>query len=440
MERYSWRGYYPLLVLLAVLAMWGAGCKGKATPTPIPTAVVARPTQPMPTRAPAVTPPPGLPPAAGLLPDGAWLAVHVESEDGPRWTAVAYGDRDEIYDEREHRKWVDTGRFLSRHRHVWEALLRQAAFPDIRRDAYFTACDACPSVALAVRLQPENDVIGVWTKVRPYDAPLPIFRLIPVENALRLTVESVMAHYPASTIQTGTPPSRAEAPPDVLALLYGDALHSGEQGPVLGDNVHPWVLDVIAGAFTEPGAEEIAALVGGSVAEEEYTEEDQPYILARIYIFRRQTDGSWSLVTRSDPLASNIEAAQFPAVLDQVVDFDHDGRQEILFSVASLLPGYLDGIYHLYRWDGSSLRRVWMTTFLYDNVPLSDQPDYATQVTWPTWVDKDGDGVAEIVLRVHRRTYTRVPPGIPDTSHIENETTSETLFRWDGKGFQLVGP
>ncbi len=434
------RRLWYLSGLVLILALVLGGCKRAKGPTPVPTMAAGQATPAMPTRAPAVTPPAGLPPATGLLPDDAWLAVHVEAADGTRWTAVAYGDRDEIYDERNNRRWVDTGAFLSRHRHVWEALLRQAFFPDVDRDAYFTDCPACPRVALAVRFQQDNTVKGLWTQVRPYDAPLPIFRLLPVENALRLTVESIMAQYPASTIQTGTPPRPAASPPDILRLLYGDALKMGKEGVILGDDVHPWVLNVVEGSFIEPGAQEIAALVGGAVAEDEYTDADRPYVMARLIVLRQKKDGSWTIVGKSDPLASNIDADQFPAVIDQVVDFDHDGRQEILFAVASLLPGYLDGIYHLYRWNGERLQRVWMTTFVYDNISLSDQPDYATQVAWPTWADRDGDGVDEIVLTVHRRTYARVPPGIPDTSQVQNETTSETLFRWDGRGFQLVGP
>ena len=429
----TWAAIILFVLLISV------GCKGHSTPTSVPTVSTARSTPAMPTRAPAVTPPAGLPPATSLLPQTAWLTVHVEAADGARWTAVAYGDRDEIYDESTHRHWVDTGAFLSRHRHVWEALLRQAAFLDMNRDAYLTDCPDCPRVALAVRFEQENVTKGLWTQVRPYDAPLPIFRLLPVENALRLTVESIM-EYPASTLQSGIPPQPASAPPDILHLLYGDALQQGKEGLVLGDNVHPWVLDVVEGSFTEPAAREIVALVGGTVPEEEYTDADRPYVMARLLVLRQKEDDTWTIVGQSDPLASNVTADEFPAVIDQVIDFDHDGRQEILFSVASLLPGYLDGIYHLYRWNGEKLQRVWMTTFMYDNVSLSDQPDYATQIAWPAWTDQDGDGVDEIVLTVHRRTYARVPPGIPDTSQIKSQTTSETLFRWDGRGFQLVGP
>jgi len=114
--------------------------------------------------------------------------------------------------------------------------------------------------------------------------------------------------------------------------------------------------------------------------------------------------------------------------------------QEVLVSVASLMPGYLDGVYHLYRWDGQNMRRVWMTTSVYDNTTLSEQPDFATQVAWPQWTDQDGDGAEEIVLKVVRRAYERTSMGLADTSRIKNETTSDVIFDWRDKGFMLVAP
>ncbi len=425
-----------LWTVLVTLVSVAACSRGTATPTPIPTPAVTRPPTPLPYE----TPPPGLPPAVSLLPEGAWLSIHVEASDGTRWTAVAYGERDEIYDEANNRRWVDKGAFLSRQRHLWEALLRQARFARLSRDTYLTACDTCPQIALAVHLEGEEQSKGIWVRLRPYDAVGELLPSLPVIHALRLSVESVMNMYsPGEIVTAPLPPQSGEVPDAPLRIIYGDNLQTTEEGPLVGKTVRPWAMDPIPGSFTAPDATEAVAIVGGASPTEDVSPEDEPYLRARLVVFRKEA-GTWKVVSKEEGLASNIPAEMLPAAIVGITDFDHDGVQEVLVSVASLMPGYLDGVYHLYRWDGQNMRRVWMTTSVYDNTTLSEQPDFATQVAWPQWIDQDGDGTEEIVLEVVRRAYERTSMGLADTSRIKNETTSDVVFDWRGKGFMLVSP
>jgi len=134
MRRYC----FSMLIFVALLLV---GCGQRETSTP--TRLAARPRRsPPPTRRALETPPPGLPPAVSLLPAEAWLSMHVETSQGGRWTAVAFPDRDEVFDERGNRRWVDRGMFLGHRRGLWEHLLGQAAFWDLDRDAYLTDCPA----------------------------------------------------------------------------------------------------------------------------------------------------------------------------------------------------------------------------------------------------------------------------------------------------------
>lgn len=424
------------LFILGVL-LFLAGCgRETTTPTPIPTPAGTR----FPTPLPFQTPPPGLPPAVSLLPRDAWLALRVETPDGKRWTLIAYGDRDEILDEAGNRRWVDRGSFVSRQAHMWRALLRQAGFAHLSKDAYWTTCDLCPALALAVRAEDGTSFRGVWLHLRPYDAVAEVLPLLPVANALRLMAESVMmTHAPGEVMTMPSLPTEGDIPDDPLRVFYGEALHMTTNGPRVGKTVHPWVMQVVPGAFTKPDAVQAVALVGGTAPDENVSDEDMPYLPARLVVFEHGKEG-WHVVTEAPGIASNMPVDRLPAGILQVSDFDRNGVQEILLSVASLIPGYLDGVYHLYRWDGETLRRVWMTTSLYDNTTLADQPDFATQVTWPHWEDTDGDGVDEIVLKVVRRAYERSEVGIADTARVHSLTTDDVIFDWDGKGFRLLSP
>ncbi len=427
-----------LLMIFLALATLLAAC-GRKTPTPTPparpTPAVTRPPTPLPYQ----TPPAGLPPATSLLPDGAWLTLHVESPQGARWTMVAYGDRDEIFDEVQNQRWVDKGVFISRQRALWEALLRQARFEALSRDTYLTACDTCPMIALAVRGE-AGAPKGVWLRLRPYDATAEVLPLLPIIHTLRLSVESLMTMYePEDIVSARSVPALGPVPEDPLGTFYGDKLQMTEGKVRVGQSVRPWARPLATGAFTRPDAIETVMLIGGDAEEEQTPLEDEVYLRARLVVFR-QEGNRWKVVAETRGLASNIPERMLPVAVYDVTDFDHDGVQEILVSFASLIPGYLDGVYHLYRWDGSTLRRVWITTSIYDNTTVGNQPDFATQVAWPLWKDTDGDGIDDLLLKVFRRAYERSSVGVANTSRVREETTSDVLYRWGGKGFMLVSP
>jgi len=400
----------------------------------------------LPTPYPAQTPLAGLPPAESFLPPGAWLAFHLEDSKGARWTVVAYGDRDEIVDEANNRKWVDRGAFLSRERNLWQGVLHQIGEQAFAPAAYLTACKTCPRMALAVRLG--TSAQGVWVQSRPYDARGPLILLIPILQALRLRVERFMALYPSGDVISQRPLPTAPSSPsesEILRVIYGNDLQEHDGNLALGEGIEPWVAQVVPGAFTAHDARELAVLVGASGNEKTVQNiplEKQKQLQPHLVILQKQRSGSWKVIARSEPLGMNVPREKFSMVIQSLSDFDHDGRQEILLTSASVLPRYLDGTHILYRWDQKqgNIRLVWTTTSYYDNTSLPQQPDYATQVAWPRWQDKNGDGVDELVLTTVRRTYRRQDPGFADTAHILRETQSEISFSWGGQGFLLRSP
>ena len=94
----------------------------------------------------------------------------------------------------------------------------------------------------------------------------------------------------------------------------------------------------------------------------------------------------------------------------------------------------------LYRWDGHALARVWRADVALDNrmaddrdVPQPYREDY--QAEWE-WVDLDGDGSNEILLR----DQVTFHPANGDDSVTLGEGAWERAFRWDGVAFRPYVP
>ncbi len=369
------------------------------------------------------------------------MSLHCETTQ-ERWTVIAYGDRDEIVDEIHHRRWVDRGAFLSRERHLWEGLFRQARFLQLTTTSYLTECPTCPTYALAWQTG-EGDKRGVWLRARPYDARGTVFGLLPIVHVLRLRVETFMQTYPPGDITSAPPLPASPEQPDketILSEVYGDALHRVGDQFRIGEDITPWVLDVIPVSASAPGAWEVIALVGATSSREDIiTTEDQKFVQAKLVFLQYQRMGTWLKLGESQPLALNVKPEEFGVAVTRLLDFNHDGRQEVLLVTASLAPRYLDGVYQLYGWQEGAFRLLWTTTSYYDNTTLPEQPDYATQLSLPEWEDKNGDAMDDIVLHVVRRMYPREAPGFADTSHILDDNRSTVIFIWSGRGFLMEG-
>ena len=195
-----------------------------------------------------------------------------------------------------------------------------------------------------------------------------------------------------------------------------------------------WITHRVGGSFTAPDAGEWLALVGDIGDRGE----------AR-WVVIGQMDGKWQLRGASDVLATGFSSPPPGYLPPDLLDFDEDAQQEMLVYYFKMQWGWMTSSDTLYRWDGHALASVWSTLTLVDNrmatagdVPQPYREDY--QAEWE-WVDLDGDGQDEILLREHTTFYL---PG--EEGYVEENTpnigaeSGERAFRWDGEAFRPYAP
>ncbi len=254
----------------------------------------------------------------------------------------------------------------------------------------------------------------------------------PLSPDVRATTPAWVATYSATSTLRPSPLAPAFLPtvaprPSVTPTPFPD-----EQeivAAVLGrdDAVH-WVAHLIPGSFTTADADERLALVGNIGDDDEIR-----------WVVVGQVERGGRLLGVSEWLGSGFDAPPPFYLPPDLLDFDDDGRQEVLNHYFRMQWGWVTSSDALYRWDGRSLARVWSANTLLDNrtadsqdVPQPYREYY--QAEWE-WVDLDGDGLSDILLREHVTFHPAGdPPGEDDI--VLGEGDWERTFRWDGEGFR----
>ncbi|MEA3397737.1 MAG: hypothetical protein U9R05_09785 [Chloroflexota bacterium] len=192
--------------------------------------------------------------------------------------------------------------------------------------------------------------------------------------------------------------------------------------------------NLVSGSFTAPGADEHLALVSGIGDYDELR-----------WVVVGQTDDGWQLRGVSDVLGLGFDAPPSYYAPPDMLDFDGDGRQEVLSPYFKMQWGWISSSDTLYRWDGQSLARVWGETTTLDNrmadnrdVPQQHRQNY--RAAWE-WADLDGDAPDEILLHEETAFYLPGDEGyIPDDAPSTNEENGERAFRWNGEAFRPYAP
>ena len=208
----------------------------------------------------------------------------------------------------------------------------------------------------------------------------------------------------------------------------------GIVGTILGTGASEhWASYLTRGSFTARGADERLALVGNIGDHNEVR-----------WVVIGQGDEGWRLLGTSGCLGSGLDAPPSFNLPPDVLDFDEDGRQEVLSHCSKTQEGWKTSIDTLYRWDGHALASVWAVPTAMSGtaagdqaVPQSYRVDY--RADWE-WIDLDGKGLDEILLREHAAFYEPDGEKARNSAASAGEEGGERAFRWDGEAFRPYAP
>ena len=188
----------------------------------------------------------------------------------------------------------------------------------------------------------------------------------------------------------------------------------------MGTSEH-WANYLVSGSFTARGADERLALVGNIGDHHEVR-----------WVVVGQADDGWRLRGTSERLESGFDTSLSSYLPPDLLDFDGDGRQEVLSHRSRTQAGQRISTDALYRWDGHALASVWRAPTAVDNtmpgsqdVPQAHPAGYRAE--WE-WVRSDGQDPGQIRLR------ERV------VSFLPGEERGERILRWDGEAFRPYAP
>lgn len=194
-----------------------------------------------------------------------------------------------------------------------------------------------------------------------------------------------------------------------------------------------WASYLTSGSFTARGAEERLALVGNIGDHNEVR-----------WVVIGQGDEGWRLLGTSGCLGSGLDAPPSFNLPPDVLDFDEDGRQEVLSHCSKTQDGWKTSTDTLYRWNGHALASVWAAPTAMSGtaagdpaVPQSYRVDY--RADWE-WIDLDGKGPDEILLREHTAFYEPDGEKAKNSAASAGEEGGERAFRWDGEAFRPYAP
>ena len=249
---------------------------------------------------------------------------------------------------------------------------------------------------------------------------------------------------PTSAVHPTTVPQPAAIPmPDVLPTVVSRPAPVPTPFPdepeivdiVLetGTSEH-WASYVVGGSFTACDADERLALVGNIGDHNEVR-----------WVVVEQTDAGGWLRGTSECLGSGLDAPPSFDLPPDVIDFDEDGRQELLSHCSTAHGGWKASTDALYRWDGHAMTSIWKALTEMSDTAAGDQDVLSTygvdyRAEWE-WEDLDDRGLDEIVVRDHVTFYE---PGEGETGRrgtaSAGEEDGERAFRWDGEAFRPYAP
>ena len=194
----------------------------------------------------------------------------------------------------------------------------------------------------------------------------------------------------------------------------------------------------VEGQYTQKDKLELLALVEGIPGSQD---------LDAYWMVIQKQDTTWKIVGVSKPVPGGF----FPEGADdtltywmppQILDFDHDGIQEVFAPQHEERDGWKWDAVHVYRFDGEKWGKLdWSMIISQDNTSVLPADlalpfRYNYQVDW-VLEDIDADGTDEILMdaTVHYCGYNEASQRF-DSQNVLGKQNQERIFKWAGGVFE----
>ncbi len=299
---------------------------------------------------------------------------------------------------------------------------------------FVSALVACSAPTTPAPLATQT--VGPTILPTPIPVPLPTTVASPVATALPVVVTPTPI-VPLSP----TPSSHLFDSVDsqtLLASLFPD-LKLTPNGDAFIVNGNPewlmWIDSRAEGQFTQSSVPELAAIVANEAPHisEANRQRTAPWG-SFLAIFQWQ-GGKLRASQRSPLFPTEISPLALQAKINSVVDYDHDGQNELLIVTTAIRAGISSAAAFLYEWNEQTFVELWSAAVGEDNTAAINQSQYYASSSQFQLTDLDGDGMDEIVVTTTRVDYAQDDQGLADTDRETGRQVERRVFSWGGAAF-----
>ncbi len=196
-----------------------------------------------------------------------------------------------------------------------------------------------------------------------------------------------------------------------------------------------WLESTAEGRFTQSVYPEFAVIIANEAPNVSDDERQRTAPWGSFLAIFQQQGSGLQVIQRSMIFPTDISPLIFDAKINRVVDYDHDGRDELLIATNSTRAGISSSAAFLYQWDDQGIREVWSIPAGEDNTAAINQTQYYASFSTFDLSDLDGDGMDEIVMVTTRVDYAQDEQGLADVEHETGRRVERKVFSWGGAGF-----
>jgi hypothetical protein len=224
----------------------------------------------------------------------------------------------------------------------------------------------------------------------------------------------------------------------MLSLLFPELSLTphGDEFLVNGNpNWMIWVNSRAEGQFTQDGAPQLAVIIANEAPQLSPAEVERSAPWGSFLAVFQRIGGRLEVAHKSFLFPTALSPIGFDVKIDRVVDFDHDGQNELLIKTTASRMGSSSSAEFLYQWNDRAFVEIWSAPTGEDNTAALNQAAYFISASEIQLVDLDKDGMDQIIVTTTRVDLARDTQGLADPDHEIARRVERRVFRWGGSSF-----